>query len=442
VLLFAIVLAIDVLLGLVIRGGALAGLVGGNHGWHNVLAAAGLAWLVVVAFTGFHAGRTLRVMSTTVTSLGHRFGQAASSSPDWFWQADGDLLLTYSSAGVEGLLGYRPDEVVGHPLTDFVDGADRMRFDAIISTAVDHGRGWGPTEILWRHRSGSLVALIGDGSAIVGTHGKIIGFHGVRRATERSTRELPRLTHVRRLTQQVIDERLIRPALQPIIDLIDGSCSGAEALSRFPGDDRPPNAWFADAHEVHLGVELELAALDAALGALGELSPKAYLSFNASPSLVLDTRLAECIARSRVPLDRLVLEITEHTSIEHYTAVIEQLAPLRQRGLRIAVDDTGAGFASFRHVLQLKPDVIKLDRSLIEDIATDSARRALITSIVLLALELGAHVTAEGVEKPEELEVIRSLGADSAQGYLLGRPTTDRAEWRRWGERAWLSAIH
>ena len=114
------------------------------------------------------------------------------------------------------------------------------------------------------------------------------------------------------------------------------------------------------------------------------------------------------------------------------------LAPLRERGLRVAVDDTGAGYASLSHVLSLRPDVVKLDRSLIAQVAHDPARRSLITALMLLSLDLGATVTAEGVETAGELDVLVSLGIDHVQGYLLAHPTTDVERWEKWWARNWL----
>jgi EAL domain-containing protein (putative c-di-GMP-specific phosphodiesterase class I) len=110
---------------------------------------------------------------------------------------------------------------------------------------------------------------------------------------------------------------------------------------------------------------------------------------------------------------------------------------LRNAGVRVAVDDTGAGYASLSHVLQLRPDVIKIDRSLITELATDAARRSLVTSLVLLALDLGAVVTGEGVETFAELETLAVLGVDHGQGYLLSRPTTDPLQWAGWARRQW-----
>jgi EAL domain-containing protein (putative c-di-GMP-specific phosphodiesterase class I) len=110
---------------------------------------------------------------------------------------------------------------------------------------------------------------------------------------------------------------------------------------------------------------------------------------------------------------------------------------LRERGLRVAVDDAGAGYASLRHVLELRPDFIKVDRSLIHGISSDHARRVAVSGFLSLALDLGSTVVAEGVERAADLSAVRELGLHAAQGYLLGRPTTSLDGLTRWiGPRA------
>jgi len=114
--------------------------------------------------------------------------------------------------------------------------------------------------------------------------------------------------------------------------------------------------------------------------------------------------------------------MTERTASEDCAWVQDRLAVWRARGFRVAVDDAGSGFASLQHILQLHPDVIKLDSGLIRDIDADPAKRALATAMVTFADELGADLVAEGVETVEEFETVRGLGITKVQGYLLGRP--------------------
>lgn len=230
---------------------------------------------------------------------------------------------------------------------------------------------------------------------------------------------------------------LLGIALQPVVDLAEARWTGCEALARFPREPGP-DRWFADAHDAGLGVRLELLAVRRAVSSLADLPAEVGLSVNASPALVLDPSFAD-VLRGCPALDRLTVEITEHAAVSGYEDIRAALEPYRRRGLRLAVDDTGAGYASFAHVLRLRPDVIKLDRSLLADIDHDAAARAFVTAVVLMALELGAEVTAEGVETPAELDTLRTLGVDAVQGYLLARPSTEHAVWQTWQTRDWAA---
>lgn len=208
---------------------------------------------------------------------------------------------------------------------------------------------------------------------------------------------------------------------QPIIKLVPYELVGYEALARFPVEPvRTPDAWFCEAAEVGLQEELELAVLRKALQVVRHLPANVYLSLNVSPNTILKGSLARVLEGH--PLERLMLEVTEHASISDYALVATELGPLRQRGLRLAVDDAGAGFASFRHILKLKPDVIKLDYSLIHNIDSDRDRHALAAALIRFADETGSKVVAEGVETEAELQTLRELNVNKVQGYLLGHP--------------------
>jgi EAL domain-containing protein (putative c-di-GMP-specific phosphodiesterase class I) len=223
------------------------------------------------------------------------------------------------------------------------------------------------------------------------------------------------------LVSAVIDTPGLAIAYQPIVNLSTGATVGFEALARFRAEPvRAPDKWFADAHSVSRGVELELLAIARAIDGLARLAPGAYLSLNVSPCTILAGGLEAALADT--PLDRLVLELTEHAPIEEYDALNAALAPLRSAGLKLAIDDAGSGYASFRHILQLHPDVIKLDLSLIRDIDLDPGRRALAKGLIIFANETGATIVAEGVETERELDVLKAIGVKVAQGYLFGKP--------------------
>ena len=227
---------------------------------------------------------------------------------------------------------------------------------------------------------------------------------------------------------------LVIPAFQPIVALADQRMTGVEALSRFtvPDDRRSAQDWFTDAAAVGLAVDLELHAVQVALRAARDLPAHCYVSVNLCPETLTSPALAELLRRSPVPLPRLVVELTEHSSVEDYETLRCALAPFREQGLRLAVDDAGAGYASFRHILALAADVIKLDRTLISGVDSDPARRSLAAAVVTFAHDMGSTVIAEGIETEAELRALRALGVDSAQGYLLGRPATSRADWLAW----------
>jgi PAS domain S-box-containing protein len=225
----------------------------------------------------------------------------------------------------------------------------------------------------------------------------------------------------RRRVEDVLAEQTIRMVFQPIVNLATGRTVGAEALARFAGTPpRPPDVWFADAADVGLGTQLEMAAIRAALDTLDQLPADAYVSLNVAPTTAVCSELAELLRR--IPGERIVLELTEHASVDDYAALTETLTPLRRTGIRLAVDDAGAGFASFRHILNLRPDIIKLDVALTRGMNTDPARRALAAALLAFSREIGAEIVAEGIETAAELDALQALGINHGQGYLLARP--------------------
>ena len=218
-----------------------------------------------------------------------------------------------------------------------------------------------------------------------------------------------------------LDGDALHMVFQPVIETASGAVLGCEALARFAIEPhRGPDKWFADAAEVGLSPALELAAITRALDALPDLPATTFLAVNTSAQTLLGPELLALATPDIAP--RLVLELTEHTPIEDYRPVLQALAPLRNRGARLAVDDTGAGYASLRHILTLTPDIIKLDLSLVRGIQHDSARRALAAALISFATDTNTHLIAEGVENADELETLTALGVRWAQGYHLGRP--------------------
>lgn len=243
----------------------------------------------------------------------------------------------------------------------------------------------------------------------------------VGRLLERMTREQAERSAMRAQFQDVLDHGRYGVVYQPIVDVTTGRTGGYESLARFHTEPpRAPDAWFAEAARAGMGVELEMALLHRGLQGLQALPDTVYLSLNVSPATILAGDIAGAL--QGWPLPRIVLEVTEHTEIEDYAQLLAVLAPLRKAGVRLAIDDAGAGFASFRHVLKLHPELIKLDRSLTHRVDSDPSSRALAAALVRFAEETGSGVVAEGVETETELLTLRELGVSLVQGYLLGRP--------------------
>jgi EAL domain-containing protein (putative c-di-GMP-specific phosphodiesterase class I) len=230
------------------------------------------------------------------------------------------------------------------------------------------------------------------------------------------------LLHRRDAVAELLRTEALRILFQPVFELVSGDLVAYEALARFPGEpERPPADWFADAGDVGLGVDLELAALRAALDQLDEVPADVSLSLNISPVAAVSPRFAEHV---RPVADRIVIELTEHSSIPDYAPLASALGELRARGARLAIDDVGAGYATLRHVLNLAPDIVKLDLSLTHNIAGDPRRRALAAALVDFTDELGATVAAEGIESARDFALLRDLGVSHGQGFYLGPPST------------------
>ncbi|WP_437880704.1 sensor domain-containing phosphodiesterase [Pseudomonas sp. LRF_L74] len=212
-----------------------------------------------------------------------------------------------------------------------------------------------------------------------------------------------------------------RIVYQPIYDLDTEQVAGVECLSRFDIDPhRSPDLWFGGAEEAGIGQELELHAIQKALSDMHALPSTWFVGINSSPDLILSGKLLPLL--ENLDPQRIVLEITEHANVSDYDAISQVLAPLRARGMRLAIDDAGAGYSSMRHILNLKPDLIKLDMSITRDIDTDPCRRALARGLISFAHDIGSSITAEGVETKGEFDVLQDLGADKVQGFYLSRP--------------------
>lgn len=228
----------------------------------------------------------------------------------------------------------------------------------------------------------------------------------------------------------VLARQEFKAVFQPIVEVETRALVGFEALTRF-GDGTPPDVRFAEAHRADLGAAFELAALRLACAESDGLPPGPFLSLNVSPRTVVDH--ASDIQAILLPTGRpIVIELTEHVPIEDYAEMRAALQGLGHQ-IQVAVDDAGAGYASFRHILELQPSLAKLDISLVRGIDGDNLRQGLAAGLNYFALRTGCRLIAEGVETQAEADTLRDLGIEFAQGYLYGRPArvADLAEVER-----------
>jgi EAL domain-containing protein (putative c-di-GMP-specific phosphodiesterase class I)/PAS domain-containing protein len=438
----------DSLLGLALVDAAVPALVAlpvlaGVYLWESIGAVSWVltvAWAAVALVAGlglvWRERRVRRVLAARDAAL----AATRLTGHDWVWECDDSLVLTDSGHAVTQLLGLTAEQCVGRPLDQLLyDDTNRTHARTQLEAALPPGAPSAPRglELAWRHADGRPVRLRGSAAPLHDRRGRVVGYRGACwRASEPTEAALVTEAAARRVTDLLGGSVRVDVALQPIVDIGSGRLIGAEALSRF-SDGRPPTAWFDDARVGGLTRQLDELTFLKALSAFDDLPGPAFLSVNASPELLLDAVFRSKVLRSGRPLDRLVVEVTEHSQVVDYDDLEAALASLRRQGVRFAVDDTGAGYSSLNHVLRLRPDVIKLDRDLIAGLGHDGARRALVTALVLLALEVGASVTGEGVETLDQLEVLGALGVDHAQGYLLATPSTDTAAWEAWSRRTW-----
>lgn len=206
---------------------------------------------------------------------------------------------------------------------------------------------------------------------------------------------------------------------QPVVHLKTGQVIAVEALVRIVGSQCSPEEWFQRAELEGTGPVAEVAAARAALRGVRELPAGLPFAVNFSAAALIGT---EACGMLLPYAERLVVELTERSRTEDFQALRSALAPLRAAGAQLALDDVGAGYANFQHFSQLRPEILKIDRSVTAGLVTDHVSRAFAAALVDFAAAVGAHVTAEGVETTAEMRAARELGVTSAQGYLLGRP--------------------
>ena len=280
-----------------------------------------------------------------------------------------------------------------------------------------------PVQLGTGQTAGLLCALYRDAHPHLGARdlelllfaAGLLGPELVEIGESRSLRE-----HARQRLRSVIRNDL-RMAYQPIVDLASGALVAVEALARFDTTPaRPPNLWFAEAQQLGMATDLEVAAIRLALEDLDRLPAGVRLSVNTSIGTLLSGALHEALPAS--VCDRLVIEVTETAIVPSYAALLEAFAALREQGARLAVDDLGAGFAGLSHLAGLRPDVVKIDRGIVRFVGGDTHHDALVAAIVDFGRTTGATVVGEGIETAEQLESLIRAGVRQGQGYLFAAP--------------------
>jgi EAL domain-containing protein (putative c-di-GMP-specific phosphodiesterase class I) len=211
-------------------------------------------------------------------------------------------------------------------------------------------------------------------------------------------------------------------ALQPIYHIEGCTIIGFEALARFGGRNDTAET-FRDAAERGLGVEIEIVALTAALRRLDELPGRTPLGVNLSASALADARVRELL--DGVDTGRLVVELTQQSEVTNVAELRASCRSLQSAGAVFCIDGAGHGFFQHERIIELEPEMIKIDRSLVRGCdGTDEGRRRIL-DLVALSRRIGALSVGIGVERQEELATLANLGVDAVQGHLLGKPSVD-----------------
>jgi PAS domain S-box-containing protein len=363
---------------------------------------------------------------------------AALEERDRFFDVSMDLMATANADGYfirlnpawKATLGYDIAELLSRPFVEFVHPDDVAATNIEAARQINEGKTVLNFLNRYRHSNGSYRWLewtstpSADGSRLYATARDVT----IRKQEEerleapiRADRE--RRAEARRMIEVTIEARAFRPVFQPVIDLSSGVVVGFEALTRFTDGCRP-DVMFATALECGLGIELEAVTLEAALDEARLLPPKAWLSLNLSPALLCDVETLRPVLGQHSR--SIVLEVTEHEAIGAYEPLHQALTQLGP-GVQLAVDDAGAGIANFSHLVELRPDFVKIDASLIRGVDTDVRRQAVVVGLVHFAAAAGCLVIAEGIETEGELKTVAELGIGLGQGFLLARPAAAEA---------------
>lgn len=315
---------------------------------------------------------------------------------------------------LQGRLPELIQDPADHPLTQQLAITDFLPVGCHVNTPLRLADGtvWGSFCALGRKPDRSMnprdLAILKSFAGLVGER------------IESSLEDQMSRREARKRVEAMLDGHAVTMFQQPIHDLASGKPVGVECLARFPDlNKRGPQAWFDDAERCGLGSALEMTAVRCALETVGTVPQGIYAAINASPSTILSGQLRQELEMAE-PVD-LVIEITEHQQVDDFAALAREIRALKPFA-RIAIDDVGTGYAGLRHLVDLQPDILKMDMVLTRQCDTDPARRAIAAAMVRFAGDIGARLVAEGIETEAERAVMQQLGVDYGQGYLFARP--------------------
>ncbi|MBD2871576.1 EAL domain-containing protein [Paenibacillus arenilitoris] len=280
---------------------------------------------------------------------------------------------------------------------------------------------------LWKRKLHAGFSVV---AAEPGQAEQLIGYEAMKQAIlhGRSAGAMERSLR-RREIDRLLERRQIHPVYQPIVSLWDGAVFGYEALARtdsrqwFPG----PMELFLFAEQEGLTYALDRLAREKAIDGCIPLNRNQKLFINVMAQIMEDPGFSpgqtlSLLEQHRLSPHHVVFEITERSSIDDFGTVKKALEHYRSQGYQIAIDDVGAGYSSLQSIVELRPDYLKVDRSIIQNIHQDEMKEHILGTLIQLAFKMGISIIAEGIEREEELEKVRSMGVHYAQGYLLGRP--------------------
>ena len=334
---------------------------------------------------------------------------------------DRDRRVIFWSAAAERIFGWRADEMLGQPFPmEAIPPEDRVSSAERISRTLK-GTIISGDRVRRLTRDGHEVILEIYGGVLRGPDREPIGYAGqMIDVSERETAIRNGEAERRAALTDLLQRRAFHPVFQPIVELASGEVVGHEALTRFDSGQQPDEC-FADAWSVELGRELEYATLAAAVDAARRLPAARWLNLNVSPRLLMDdlARLRQILKVANRPV---VLEVTEHEIVADYGALRAAVSSLGQ-DVRLAVDDAGAGVANFGHIVELRPDFVKLDTSLVRGVNSNLGRQALVVGMGHFARTAGCRLVAEGIETEDEARALAHLGVEFGQGHWFGRPS-------------------